>query len=107
MQIGIAIDFYNRLPTILFEPPHRKGQFCLKTIMKRLNKKCHNNKRELRTKKLHFMVSEEEFKLIDSYLKKYKIKNRSRWFRRLMIGHILKNYEENYPTLFNENEMRR
>ena len=53
------------------------------------------------------MVSEEEFELIDSYLKKYKIKNRSRWFRRLMIGHILKNYEENYPTLFNENEMRR
>ena len=75
--------------------------------MKKSDKKCHINKRQLRTKKLHFMVSEEEFELIDSYLKKYKINNRSRWFRRLMIGHILKNYEENYPTLFNENEMRR
>lgn len=75
--------------------------------MKRDNKKCNNPNRKLRTKKIYFMVSEEEFALIDSYLKKQKIKNRSRWFRRLMIGHILKHCEENYPTLFNENEMRR
>ena len=53
------------------------------------------------------MVSEEEYSLIDFYLKKYKIMNRSRWFRQVMIGHILKSFEENYPTLFNENEMRR
>ena len=53
------------------------------------------------------MVSEEEFALIDFYLKKQKVNNRSRWFRRLMIGYILKHCEENYPTLFNENEMRR
>ncbi|NLA63503.1 MAG: hypothetical protein GX857_09845 [Bacteroidales bacterium] len=75
--------------------------------MKRESKKCNGSKRQLRTKKIDFMVSEEEFALIDSYLKKNKIKNRSRWFRRLMIGHILKHCEENYPTLFNENEMRR
>ena len=84
--------------------PKEQGA-CLKIIMKRENKKCNNPK--LRTKKIDFMVSEEEFALIDSYLKKNKIKNRSRWFRRLMIGHILKHCEENYPTLFNENEMRR
>ena len=75
--------------------------------MRKENKKWNTSKRQLRTKKIDFMVSEEEFALIDSYLKKNKIKNRSRWFRRLMIGHILKHCEENYPTLFNENEMRR
>ena len=75
--------------------------------MKRENKKCNNPKRQLRTKKIYFMVSEEEFALIDTYLKKNKIKNRSRWFRRLMIGHILKHCEDDYPMLFNENEMRR
>lgn len=53
------------------------------------------------------MVSQEEFELIEFYLKKYKITNRSRWFRQLMIGHILRNFEQDYPTLFNENEMRR
>ncbi len=52
-------------------------------------------------------MSEEEYALIDLYLKKYKITNRSRWFRQLMIGHVLKILEQDYPTLFNENEMRR
>ncbi len=84
-----------------------KKRVRLKTTMKKVNKKEPSPKRQLRTKKIHFMVSVEEFALIDYYLKKYKIKNRSRWFRRLMIGHILKHSEEDYPTLFNENEMRR
>ena len=63
--------------------------------------------RRLRTKKIYCMVSQEEFELIEFYLRKYKITNRSRWFRQLMIGHILRNFEQDYPTLFNENEMRR
>ncbi len=63
--------------------------------------------RRLRTKKINCMVSQEEFELIEFYLRKYKITNRSRWFRQLMIGHILRNFEQDYPTLFNENEMRR
>lgn len=63
--------------------------------------------RRLRTKKIDCMLSEEEYDLIDFYLKKYKISNRSRWFRQVIIGHILRNCEQDYPTLFNENEMRR
>ena len=105
MRIGFPIHFCNRLPIILSHCPRKMGLF--ETIMKKVNNKCHSTKRQLRTKKIHFMVSEDEFALIDSYLKKQKINNRSRWFRRLMIGHILKHCEENYPTLFNENEMRR
>ena len=41
------------------------------------------------------------------YLKKYKITNRSRWYRETIIGHVLKSMEQDYPTLFEENEMRR
>ena len=63
--------------------------------------------RRLRTKKIDCLLSEEEYELIDLYLSKYKITNRSRWFRQLIIGHILQNFEQDYPTLFNENEMRR
>ncbi len=79
----------------------------MKPTMKRASKNGNGTKRQLRTKKIHFMVSEEEYALIDFYLKKYKITNRSQWFRRLMIGNILKHCEEDHPTLFNENEMRR
>lgn len=60
-----------------------------------------------RTKKAIFMLSEEEYNLIHFYLKKYKITNRSRWFRETVLNHVLKNMEQDYPTLFEENEMRR
>ena len=60
-----------------------------------------------RTKKAEFTLNDEEFELISFYLKKYKISNRSRWFRETIINHILKNMDMDYPTLFEENEMRR
>ncbi len=60
-----------------------------------------------RTKKAEFALSEEELEVINFYLKKYKITNRSRWFRETIINHILKNMDMDYPTLFEENEMRR
>lgn len=75
--------------------------------MSTLDKNKPDPKHRLRTKKINILVSQEEFDLIEFYLKKYKITNRSRWFRRLMIGHILRNFEQDYPTLFSENEMRR
>lgn len=60
-----------------------------------------------RTKHLMFSLNEEEYALIASYMKKYKIANRSRWCRETIIAHVLKNLEQDYPTLFGENEMRR
>ena len=60
-----------------------------------------------RKKKAEFMLNEDEFELINYYLKKYKIKNRSRWFRETIMNSILKNMDMDYPTLFEENEMRR
>lgn len=60
-----------------------------------------------RSKKAEFTLSDEEYDVINFYLKKYKITNRSRWFRETIMNHILKNMDMDYPTLFEENEMRR
>ncbi|MDU1890020.1 MAG: hypothetical protein E6767_04960 [Dysgonomonas sp.] len=60
-----------------------------------------------RTKHLLFSLNEEEYALVCNYIKKYKIANRSRWCRETIIAHILKNLDQDYPTLFGENEMRR
>jgi hypothetical protein len=49
----------------------------------------------------------DEHKAVKRYLSKYKIENKSRWYRETIISHILKTLEEDYPTLFRENEMRR
>ncbi len=64
-------------------------------------------KKKPRIRKAEFMLSDEEHALIGFYLKKYKITNRSRWFRETVLNHILKNMDQDYPTLFEENEMRR
>lgn len=60
-----------------------------------------------RTKNATFLMNEEEYKLVSFYLKKYKISNRSHFFREAIMSHILKALDKDYPTLFTENEMRR
>lgn len=54
-----------------------------------------------------FRLNDEEMRMVDRYLSRYKIENRSRWYRETILSHVLKMLEEDYPTLFNENEMRR
>lgn len=60
-----------------------------------------------RNKQFTFSLNEEEYGLVNSYIKRYKISNKSRWCRETIIAHILKNLDKDYPTLFGENEMRR
>lgn len=61
----------------------------------------------VRSKRLSFSLNEEEFSLVCFYMKKYKIENRSRWCRETLVSHIFKTLDKDYPTLFEENEMRR
>lgn len=60
-----------------------------------------------RTKKVQISLNDKEYELITSYAKKYKIENRSRWLRETVLTHVLKSLDQDYPTLFGENEMRR
>lgn len=60
-----------------------------------------------RQQRVTCLLSEEELRIVERYLKKYKITNKSRWVRETILAFILKNMEEDYPTLFNEHDMRR
>ena len=53
------------------------------------------------------LLSEEEYRLVNRYLRKYKITNKARWIRENLLHFIHRNMEEDYPTLFAEHEMRR
>jgi len=53
------------------------------------------------------LISEDEQKIIDRYLEKYKITNKSRWFRETILVSIHQSLEDDYPTLFKEHDMRR
>jgi hypothetical protein len=44
--------------------------------------------------------NDKEFKVIGQFVNKYKIKNKSKFFREAIIATILQKAEEDYPTLF-------
>ena len=46
------------------------------------------------------LFNEKEMQAINHYCKKYKITNRSKLMREMIIGSILKKFDEDYPTLF-------
>lgn len=59
-----------------------------------------------RTHKLGCVLSDEEMRVIEAFLEKYHIENRSRWVRETLIAHIYEKLDTHYPTLFSEHEMR-
>ena len=60
-----------------------------------------------RKQRMVCLMSEEEVRIVDAYLKKYKISNKARWFRETVLTFIRQKMDEDYPTLFNEHDMRR
>ena len=61
----------------------------------------------VRNERYSFLINSEEKQMIENYLRKYRIRNRSRWMRETLITFIIRNLDQDYPTLFNEQEMRR
>ncbi|MDR2040873.1 MAG: hypothetical protein LBP98_00960 [Tannerella sp.] len=61
----------------------------------------------IRNRKVSFLLNEEEYGMIRRYVAKYRIRNKSNWYRSTLLAHILKVMEADHPTLFNEYEMRR
>ena len=54
----------------------------------------------LRVNKKSILFNNKELKAIDSYCRKYKINNRSKFMREAIITSILKKFDDDYPTLF-------
>jgi len=49
-------------------------------------------------KSIHF--NNKELRVIESYCRKYKVNNRSKFMREAIITFVLKKFDEDYPTLF-------
>ena len=76
--------------------------------MRKRSKKCLKMHVECtRERRMSILLSDEEQLIVDRYLEKYKITNKSRWLRETILMFIHKNMEEDYPTLFGEHDMRR
>ena len=68
--------------------------------MKRKNKKKEENLKRIHRKSILF--NKRELNAINHYCRKYKIKNRSRFMRETIIEAILRQFDEDYPSLFED-----
>lgn len=59
-----------------------------------------------RTNKITFSLNDKEMRVLKQFCEKYKIEKRSRFLRETIMRAVLNKFSEDYPTLFNENEMR-
>ncbi|MCQ2066478.1 MAG: hypothetical protein MJY65_02320 [Bacteroidaceae bacterium] len=60
-----------------------------------------------RNHRLVCLMNDEEMEFMERYLRKYRITNKSRWMRETLVGFMYQNLGKDYPTLFDEQEMRR
>ena len=95
------------MATIFFFLVKKNRFFVIGKNKARFSMAKNKQKQSQRTKSATFLLSDEEYEMVQFYLRKYKITNRSRWFRETILNHILKSMDKDYPTLFEENEMRR
>lgn len=62
-------------------------------------------KKDPTLKRVHrhaILFNKREMQAIDYYCKKYKVDNRSKLMREMIITTVLKKFDEDYPSLFEE-----
>lgn len=55
-----------------------------------------------RTHKIAFLMNNEEQKILDKYVTKYKVTNVSKFVREAVIRTVLRQLDEDRPTLFDQ-----
>ncbi|MDR0995553.1 MAG: hypothetical protein LBL81_04605 [Tannerella sp.] len=59
-----------------------------------------------RTHRVSLMFNDDEMKVIERYIHKYKVTNKARWYRETILTHVIRTLVDDYPTLFDKDEMR-
>ena len=55
-------------------------------------------KKDKREHRVTFMLNDKEYNAIERHLRKYKVKNKSMWYRHTILTYIWKAMGEDYPT---------
>lgn len=54
----------------------------------------------LRTHRISFLLNDKEMDAVNRYVSRYKVQNKSKFYRETLIRAILKQFDEDAPTLF-------
>lgn len=69
-----------------------------------VRKAAYKEDRLRRTNRLSLMLNSREMKALGIYCSRYRVKNKSEFLRATIMRAILKRFEEEHPTLWEENE---
>ena len=72
------------------------------TLMKRKGTKDENLKRINRQS---LMLNNHELNALQTYCKKYRISNKSKFMREAIITTVLKKFDEDHPSLFDDPQL--
>ena len=64
------------------------------------NRKTEKDESLKRVHRKTILLNKRENQAIEHYIKKYKIKNKSKFMREIIITSVLKKFDEDYPSLF-------
>lgn len=54
----------------------------------------------VRKHRISFLLNDKEMDAVNRYVKRYRVQNKSRFYRETLIRTILKQFDEDAPTLF-------
>ena len=74
--------------------------FLAKPKHKKVETKGKRDEKLLRTSRTSLLFNQREKGAIELYCQKYKIKNKSKFMREIILTEVLKRFDEDYPTLF-------
>jgi UTP-glucose-1-phosphate uridylyltransferase len=69
-----------------------------------VRKAAYKEDRLKRTNRLSLMLNSREMKALGIYCSRYRVKNKSEFLRATIMKAILKRFEDEHPTLWEENE---
>lgn len=59
----------------------------------------------MRRSRQAILFNERELKAIEHYCQRFKVNNRSQFMREAIITEVLRKFEDNYPTLWEDQQM--
>lgn len=69
-----------------------------------MRRQVHKEESLKRTNRLSLMLNNREMRAISIYCNRYRVKNKSEFMRGTIMKAILKRFEDEHPTLWEEND---
>jgi hypothetical protein len=85
---------------------HFRGYYFIMLIFKRVKRKYHREPdlKRIKRKVIHF--NSKELTAIEAYCQRYRVMNKSQFMRETIITAVLKKFDEDYPTLWDDQQLK-